>query len=526
MLRRAVESVPDQAAVIEPEGRTLTYAELGDEAQRTATALRSLGLEPHDRVLVMLDQTADTVVFWLGANIASVTFVPINTAYKGEMLSYIIEHAQAEVLVIEGKWCDRVVDIAEDLTTLKTVIVRGEENATLSTKFLRRDFTELLALDPIDVGEPFVWDVSAIVYTSGTEGRPKGVLMPHGLAYMASYAYMKNHTDTEVVIATLPIFHGGGLHTSVLHPIRVAGTMVLLESFSASRFWEYARRYKCTVALIVGPMAAMLMQQPPQPDDRDNDMKNVIMFPAIPEAAEFAERFGVEVGVGYGQTEHAASLMCPPGQARPGMCGYPTGIFETRIVDAWDMPVHHGEVGELVLRSKDSWTLMSGYFNAPEATAATWRNLWYHTGDMFRIDECGQWVFVDRRKDVLRRRGENVSSIEVERELLRVPGIVEAAVVAVPSELGEDDIKAVFVLDPDVPFCYTDTLRELYRRLPHFMVPRYYEVLDALPKTHSMRIQKATLRAQGTSSGDVWDCEAEGFRITRKALIEPSQPPS
>jgi crotonobetaine/carnitine-CoA ligase len=520
MLRRAVESVPNQAAIIEPQGRTLTYAELADEAQRYASALRSLGLEPQDRVLVMLDQHADTVAVWLGANIATVTFVPINTAYKGEMLRYIIEHARAEVLIIEGKWCDRFVDVADNLTTLKKVVVRGAENAAIPDTFIRHDFAELLDTDPIDVGEPSVWDVSSILYTSGTEGRPKGVIMPHGLAYMASFAYIKNHHDTEVVIVTLPLFHGGGLHTSALHPIRIAGTMVLHGSFSASRFWEDARRYRCTMALIVGPMAAMMMEQPPRPEDRENDMRNVVMFPAISEAAEFAERFDLSVAVGYGQTEQGPSLLCPPGEARPGMCGYPTPMFDALIVDARDFPVPDGEVGELVLRSKDPWSMMSGYFDAPEATAAAWRNLWYHTGDMFRVDECGQWAFVDRRKDVLRRRGENISSMEVERELLDMPGIVEAAAVAVPSELGEDEIKAVLVLEPGFTLDHAAVLRRLYRRMPHFMVPRYYEVLDVLPKTLTLKVQKATLRAQGVS-GNVWDCEAAGFRITRKALIEP-----
>ena len=520
MLRRAVASVPDQHAVIEPDGRMITYAELGHAAQRVAAALRRLHLEPEDRVLVMLDQHADTVITWLGANIASVAFVPINIAYKGEMLRYIIERSRARVLIIEGKWCDRLADIADDLTALKTVVVRDAENATVPGGLVRHDFTDLLAAEPVDVGEPFVWTISSILFTSGTEGRAKGVLMPHGHAYMSSFSHIRTHQDTEIVIVTLPLFHGGGLHTSALQAIRTTGTAVLHGGFSASRFWEDVRRFRCTTSLIVGPMAAMLMQQPPRPGDRDHDMRSMIMFPAIANVAQFSERFGVPVGVGYGQTEQGPSLLSPPGEGRHGLCGKPTHVFEARLVDAFDIEVPSGEVGELVLRPKDPWSMMQGYLDEPAANTAAWRNMWYHTGDMFRIDESGQWAFVDRRKDLLRRRGENISSLEVERQLLALPGVVEAAAVAAPSEFGEDDVKAVIVVEPDTEFDHARALRVLYGRLPYFMVPRYFEILDVLPKTQSMRVQKGELRARGFSAG-VWDCEAAGYRITRDALIEP-----
>jgi len=516
--------VPEQAAVIEPEGRTITYAELGDAAQRVASALRSSGLEPEDRVLVMLDQHADTVITWLGANLASVAFVPINTAYKGEMLHYIIEHSRARVLVIEGRWCDRLADLGAQFECLTTVYVRGAENAPVPESLVRRDFSELLSHKPVDVGEPSVRTISSILYTSGTEGRAKGVLMPHGHAYLSSYSYIREHHDTEVVIVTLPMFHGGGLHTCVLQAIRTAGTMVLHGVFSPSRFWQDVRRYGCTTALIVGPMASLLLQQPPRPDDREHALRSMIMFPAIPAVAEFSERFGVAVGVGYGQTEQGPSLLSRPGEAQPGLCGTPIRAFEARLVDSFDTEVARGQVGELVLRPKDPWSMMQGYLHAPEASAAVWRNLWYHTGDMFRIDDSGQWAFVDRRKDVLRRRGENISSLEVERELLALPGVMEAAVVAAPSEFGEDEIKAVLVLGPDERFDHVAALRELYRRMPYFMVPRYFEILDALPKTQSMRVQKAELRAAGLS-GSVWDCEAAGYRVTRNRLVEPEPAP-
>ena len=520
LLRRAVASVPDQLALIEPGVRTMTYAELGDASQRVGTALRGLGLEAGDRVLVMLDQHVDTAITWLGANIATVAFVGVNTAYKGEMLRYLLEHCGTDVLVIEGSYCDRLADVADELTHVRKVVVRGTENAPLDARFERIDFADLLATEPQDVGEPSVWDVSAILYTSGTEGRAKGVLMPHGHCYMSSYSYVRKHHETEVMIVTLPLFHGGGLNTSLLQAIRTAGTAVLHGTFSPGRFWDDVRRYSVTNALIVGPMAAFLMQQPPTPEDREHNMKSLIMFPAIPAVAEFSERFGIPVGVGYGQTEQGPSLLSPPGDGKPGLCGTPTAYFEARLVDGNDLDVPVGEAGELVLRPRDPWSMMSGYLDDATATATAWRNLWFHTGDMLRIDpSTGQWAFVDRRKDVLRRRGENISSMEVERQLVALAGVLEAAVVAAPSEHGEDEIKAVLVLAPGMDFDHLDALHTLYRQMPYFMVPRYIELVEALPKTQSLRVQKGELRAAGVN-GDVWDCEAVGIRITRKGLVQ------
>lgn len=244
------------------------------------------------------------------------------------------------------------------------------------------------------------------------------------------------------------------------------------------------------------------------------------MMPALPEIEEFSARFGVPVGVGYGCTEIGAPLFSKPGDGRPGVCGSPLPRNDVRLVDDADVPVAAGEVGELVVRSHEPWSMSSGYLDDPNATLGAWTNLWFHTGDMLRLDDSGQYVFVDPRKDVLRRRGENISSVEVERHLLELPEIADAAVVAVPSDVAEDDVKAVIVLAPDSAFNPHEMLRQLYRRMPYFMVPRYIEVVDALPWTQTHKVQKAVLRAQGLSD-NVWDCEAAGFRITRHELIGP-----
>lgn len=467
----------------------------------------------------MLDGHIDNVVTWLGANCACVVHIPINTSYRGEMLRYVIEHSGARALIIEGDWCDRLVDIAGELTKLETVVIRGAANAELPSAFRSMSFDKLLATDPVALDGPAVSDISTMLYTSGTEGRAKGVLMPHGQIYQMSFSHPRTDDELEVVLVTGPLFHVAGLFTAVFQAIRAHGTAVLHGVFSVSRFWGDVRNYHCTTTILIGPMANFLLREPPRSDDRDHSLKTVIQMPSTADIDEFSERFGVRVGAGYGSTETGLLLAAPPGSARPRLCGMPQPPYETRLVDEWDVEVPRGQAGELVIRPREPWSMNSGYYGMPRETLAAWRNLWFHTGDVFQIDETGQYAFVDRRKDTLRRRGENISSFEVEQHIIELPHVEEVAVVAVPSDTAEDEVKAVIVLAPGATFDPVGTLGELYRRMPYFMVPRYLEVVDSLPRNATLKVLKAQLRASGVSA-NVWDCEAAGIRITRHGLIE------
>jgi crotonobetaine/carnitine-CoA ligase len=528
LLRRSARVAAQQLAIVEPRGRSLTYAELLNESERAGAALRGIGLEPGQHVLALLDTPADNVATWLGANLAGVVWVPVNTAFKGVVLRDIIEHSRARVMIIEDKWLDRLSQIAHCLTRLETVIVRGgSHDGGAPGGLARLEFAELQAVEPVDLGERAVSDISTIIYTSGTEGAAKGVLVPHGHVYQCSFSHVRPDDTPPVVMVVLQIFHSAGLMTAVFQAIRTHGTAVLHGEFSATRFWDDVRRHGCTTVLLAGPMAAILLRQPPSPDDRNHALQTAIMFPCIPETAEFAARFGVLVGAGYGQSEMPAPLLAPPGEGRPGLCGAPTPMFEIQLVDGSDLPVPPGEVGELLVRPREPWLMNLGYFDAPVATVAAWRNFWWHTGDLLRLHESGQYEFVDRRKDVIRRRGENVSSLEVERILLQHEQVSEAAVVAVASEVAEDEIKAVITLSEGAEFDPVAILRHVYDRLPYFMVPRFIQVVEQLPKTQTLRVQKQALRvSDGTMQ--VWDCEVHGFRITRHELIEPagSRPPA
>jgi crotonobetaine/carnitine-CoA ligase len=321
----------------------------------------------------------------------------------------------------------------------------------------------------------------------------------------------------DVVLVTLPLFHAGGLWAGMYNALRSGATAVIYPTFSVSRFWDDVRRFGCTYTLMFGPMIPFLSAQPPRPDDADNPLRLVTAIPAPANIDEFSARFGVDVISSYGMTESGTVCWAEPGEVRPFVCGRSRDFIDIRLVDDHDVDVPEGQVGEIIMRSSEPWSMMLGYHRMPEATVHVWRNLWMHSGDAGYRNDAGQLVYVDRKKDALRRRGENVSSLEVEKYVMARPEVAEVAIVAVPSEHAEDEIKAVLVLAEGHEFDPVGLLEDLVERLPYFMVPRYYEVMDALPRTPTSKVQKGELRKRGVTAS-TWDCQAAGFRVTREGL--------
>jgi crotonobetaine/carnitine-CoA ligase len=516
VLDRQARERPDTVAVVDERGGTRTYVELQRAAFSVATALTKLGVQRQEPVLVMLDNHLDNVAVFLGAGVGGTIHVPVNTAYKGDILHHVVENSGARVIVIEGAACDRFAAVAAELSAVETVVVRGEPNAALPPAWRTVDFAELLDAEPIPPCPAAVWDVAAIIYTSGTEGPSKGVLCPHGHAFsMASFPGWLGPDD--VVLVTLPLFHAGGLWAGLYNALRSGATAVIYPTFSASRFWDDVRRVGCTYTLMFGPMIPLVCAQPARPDDADNPLQLVTAIPAPATLDEFSARFGVDVISSYGMTEAGTVCWAEPGEVRPFVCGRPRDFVDIRLVDDRDVDVAEGQVGEIIMRSREPWSMMLGYHRMPEATVHAWRNLWLHSGDAAYRNEAGQLVFVDRKKDALRRRGENVSSLEVEKHILARPEVAEVAIVAVPSDLGEDEIKAVLILKAGCPLDPVAMLEDLVQRLPYFMVPRYYEVVESMPRTPTHKVQKTELRRRGVTPS-TWDCEAAGFRVTRDGL--------
>ena len=351
------------------------------------------------------------------------------------------------------------------------------------------------------------YDAMTIFYTSGTTGPSKGVLYSYAQAHATAQPPARMCAPDEIFYMTLPMFHVG--LSNIFGIVIIAGaTMAIRGKFSVSNFWSDIRHYRATYCILLSTMPNFLLSLPPSESDRDHTLRKLVMIPLLKNLDEFKQRFGIqEVASLFNMTE----VSCPI--ATDGFnlvnwqsCGRPRPGIQARIVDEFDEPLPPGKAGELVLRADNPWEFNLGYWRNPQATAEAWRNQWLHTGDGFMTDADGNYYFVDRIKDCLRRRGENISSFEVEVEVDAHPAILESAAIAVPSELSEDELKVVAVLKPGCTVSPPDLLAFLKDRLPAYMVPRYLEVRpEELPKTPTGKVQKVLLRESGLAGA--WDRE-------------------
>jgi len=513
---RVLARTPDAEAQADETG-SVTFAGSYERSLRLAAGFTGHGIGLRQPAALLLDNSLDAVHVWSGLGLGGMVEVPVNTAYKGRFLSHILNDSGAGLIVIEDGYVDRLAAVAGELTALRTVVVRGdvERAAGLRDRFRVAPLAELeehglAAPAPDDAGE-----LMAYMYTSGTTGPSKGVLISHAHAYTyASREHQERPRGGDRILVTLPVFHLAGQWYGVYQALIHGLPSYIASGFSVSRYWETVRTQGSTVTVMLGAMAELLQQQPPRPDDADNPLELAIMAPLASDVAGFCRRFGLRAAAVYGMSEIGAVLDGPPETVVGGEAGFPREEYELRVVDAAgrDKPV--GEIGELWVRPQDPRLVMRGYHNLPDKTAETLVDGWVHTGDAFRVDAHGRFFFADRMKDALRRRGENVSSFEVERVINEHPTVFESAVVGVPAELTEDEIKAVVVPREDQHVDPVELTRFLVDRLPYFMVPRYLEFAAELPKTPTQKVHKHLLRERGTGP-DVWDREAAGIVLRR-----------
>lgn len=480
-------------------GDTWTYAELRSRVRRRAAALAAFGVRQDDPVLTFLGNGPDLLVTWFAINYLGAVYVPLNTALLGNPLAHVLADAGARVIVARPDLAARLADVPGG--TVETVLVCGDGPVPA----LRGVACHELADPADDTGLPALarpirpWDTQAIMYTSGTTGKAKGVLSSYTQLYtMGPDAFDDVRQDDRCMICG-PIFHCGS--TLYVYAMLARGLSIgMMAEFKTDRFWDAVRETGSTYCLLLGVMASFLLKAPADPRDRDHPLRKVFIVPFGEDGPAFAERFGAEVWTIYNMTEIASPMHAGPGITEKGLAGTPRDWWECRVVDENDIELPRGHVGELIVRSSRPWALMKGYHNNPAATAEAMRNGWFHTGDSFRQDTDGRFYFVDRLKDVIRRRGENISSFALEGEVLLHPDIRECAAVAVPSEHGEDEVLICVTPVEGRSIDPAGVLSDLAGRLPRFMVPRYLRVMTELPKTASGKVQKHVMRAEGVTA--------------------------
>jgi crotonobetaine/carnitine-CoA ligase len=519
VLRHALErwaSVrPDKVFVRFETGEAWTYRETLDHARRAAAGLAGLGVAAGDVVFVLAPNGPDFLKAWFGANFLGAAVAAPNTALRGGSLQHLITLSDAEVAVVDARYLDRLDGL--DLGRMTAIVVSGAEAAGwqggAKMLALSRCFD---ARDPGDAPDVVVepWQAQFILFTSGTTGPSKGAIVTYVQMHDMVLATAAGRLDeNDVYLASTPLFHVGG--SRVVHGmLMMGGSVVLLSGFRTENFWDTVRKYGATACVLVGAVARFLEDQPPRPDDADNPMRFISMVPLVRDTKAFSRRFGVEVATSYGMSELSIPIASEANPDDTESCGQLRPGYEARIVDEHDRELPHGEAGELILRAERPWTISPGYWRMPEATAAAWRNGWFHTGDRLRRNAQGDYYFVDRQKDAIRRRGENISSFEVETEILTHPVVKDAAAIGVPSPLGEQDVMAVVELVPGATLRPEELLEYLRPRMAYHMIPRYIRYVSDLPRTPSARVQKHLLRNEGVTE-ETWDREAAGIVIKR-----------
>ncbi len=521
-LAEVIQRDPDKT-FLEISGQRITYHDFDDAIKRTAGMFQAAGIRHGDRVCLFLPNCPEFMFCWFGLSLIGAISVPINTAYKRDEAAYILNNAGASALVTHTSLLDTAqaaAALAPDLQHKLLVLAPAQEASDPDWPSFTHSLATATPIDPLPPVSPD--DISMLVYTSGTTGNPKGVMLTHQM-YVASgqgFAHWTEATSDDRFFTCLPFFHANAQYYSTMGTLAAGATLVVEERFSASRFWDQVRNANATVVNFIGMMMPVLSKQPESPLDRHNSVRLFYGSPSFdpPFLQAFQDRFATDIIVGFGMTECCYGAIEKIGDTRrPNSSGQPRQHPDPRfrnevaIVDDDGNPLPTGQPGEIVLRNP---AVTPGYWRLEDQTRETLQDGWLHTGDMGRLDDDGFLYFVDRKKDVIRRRGENISSQEVEDTIKAHPSVLDCAVIAVPSELGEDEVKAYLTPRPGSAIDPEQIVHWCAARLAYFKVPRYYEVRDDLPRTPSMRVRKDILRRERDDlTQDSFDREQANIRI-------------
>jgi crotonobetaine/carnitine-CoA ligase len=469
--------------------------------------MKAHGVGEGDRVAVMLPTSINSMLIWVACGWLRALEVPIHADYRGSIFRHVIDHSQANLLVISEQFLDTLFTLDEDLTSLNAIMVvsapggDGSWRQNIPACWSARIFeTAQEGIEPLpaDAG-PHYSDTGAIIYTSGTTGPPKGAMVPWRMFYKHAEIFfpLDEGGPDDTFYCPLPLSHIAG-RVAIYNMALAGGRAVLRSRFSIEAFWSDIEKCDANCALLIGSIAEMLWRRPESPRDAETSLRKVLMAPLIPQVEAFKQRFGLKVRSQFGMTETMAPLVSGVRDDwdlfDEKSCGRPLDGFECRIADEHDEPLPSGSVGELLIRARDPYLMMTGYWRDLESTALAFRNQWFHTGDAFRCDDDGNHYFIDRMKDTIRRRGENISSFIVEQAILGHADVAECAVVGVESAFTEQEIHA-FIVGKEGAVLDGATMREyLDKKLPAFMIPRFWSMISELPRTATQRVKKVELR--------------------------------
>jgi crotonobetaine/carnitine-CoA ligase len=508
LLERNALEAPDEPYMMFEDGSSWSKLACLRQAYGAANELRAAGVTQGSVVAVALPNGADFFRAWWGTCILGAAITPVNPAYRGSLISHMMGLAKPVAFVTAADFRPRLEEVGAHLTT--TLLDPSElVSANHQAPVLER------AIE--------AWDSISLAMTSGTTGPSKLVRISYAHCLSAGIATFDTwgRSAADIYLCDVPCFHVGGLyliHSSLFDRNKVA----VRSRPDLANYWEVARDTRATFSQIYSSMVTYLDAQPPRGAERSHNLRMALALPLPADPEAFKGKFGIEhLLIAWGSTEVAGPIVCQPGYVLPrGSTGQAMPGFHVKIVDENDIELPHGAVGEAIVRHDLPWLISTEYVGNPAATAQAWRNGWFHTGDLMRRDGLGNFFFVDRLKDCVRRRGQNISSYEVEIVVQSFPGIAEAAVVPERSSADlEDEVKAWIVTDSGVGMDYRALLEYCSERLPHYMVPRYFELIGELPKTPSAKVQKHLLRERGSGRG-TWDRLAHGLDVTRHGITK------
>lgn len=505
LLSHQAERRPDaEFAVFVEEQRRLTFGEANRIANRFGHGLRRAGIEQHDPVCLMMPNAWEMLISQYGAHKIGAIAVEINALFRGPALARMINLTESELLVVHETLVPAIEDLQGELPFLKHVLVAGGEPPRTVAGLPAASWDSILSDDERDPdAEIETLDIASIMFTSGTTGVSKGCMLPHryGIYMAVTTIEALGITSADCIYTGFPIYHMGTAYSEVLVAIIAGCRVAIRRRFSASRFWDEVRDFGATRFLVQGSVARILENAPPSASDIDNPVELVWGGPLPRDPEAFERRFGVRLIGCYGLTDAGDPAFADPDHpGRWASCGPPLPEFTLRIADQDGEPVPTGTVGEILIRTEIPGIMSAGYYKNPQATVDAWRDLWFHTGDLGFVDEVGHLHFLGRMKEMIRRRGENVSEFEVEEALELHPAVAEAAAVGIPSDVGEEDVKVFLSVLPGMSVTEEELLDHCRQNMARFMVPDVIEIVEEFPRTSTGKIAKSQLSRERSAS--------------------------